>query len=87
VVEPTLREYIETRLVVSGFAVDEAAEHAIKAWVRGMEPEEAWFIIGPMGDKYVAHQAGGRFRTKKMRDVMNFHLKQWCDQYKLGARS
>ena len=86
--EPTLREFVETKLVISGFAVDNAPDgKGILAWPRGMDSDVASFVIAEKEDGTFAIASGsGRFASKKMHKVMNIYIKQWYNEYKLGAR-
>lgn len=84
--KPSLREYIETKLVTSGFAVDQAPEGKVVAWPRGMEQGEAAFTIDEREGKIAITAGDGRFASKKMQKVMDQYLTQWCVEYELGAR-
>ena len=85
--EPTLREHIETKLVISGFAVDTALQGAgILAWPRGMDINEANFVITEQKGEFVVLNGTGKFASKKLQKYMNHYLKQWGDEYRMGAR-
>lgn len=83
--EETLREYIETKLILNGFALDEV-EDGIKAWDRNLAPEQATYILVEESGVYKVKSGIGRFSTKKNQQFMNMYLATWSREYKEGAR-
>ena len=83
--EKTLREFIETQLSASGFAVDQHSE-GILAWPRGRDSSAANFVIGERKDTYVIVKGDGTFTRRKIQKSMNGYLQNWVNMYNMGAR-
>lgn len=83
--EATLIEFIEGKLSINGFAMEEIPQ-GIKAWPRGDSPETANFIISQRGEEFVAIKGEGAYSRKKTIAAINTYLKQWSVMYQAGAR-
>jgi hypothetical protein len=84
-VDLSLKEFIEAKLSINGFAMEEVSG-GILIWPRGMAPETAKAVIEQQGEKFVATKGEGGYARKQTLAALNIYLKQWAEMYKMGAR-